>query len=91
MPILTGHGHGCGVTKPSMSPRRQSEEHEPDRDRASDRAVLGERSPRERGPGATHAQKMRRPAAAATKMHVSSSRPCGRMKRKNMSPRRTRA
>ena len=42
---------------------------------------------RVRAPGAIHAQKMRRPAAAATKTLVSSSRPCGTMYENSTSPR----
>ena len=41
--------------------------------------------PRVRAPGAIHAQKMRSPAAPATKIAYSSSRPCGAMYRKNVS------
>ena len=87
MPILTGHGHGWAVTNPSIAPETASAMISPTAIVASERPAAASASPRVRRPGATHAQKMCSPAAAATKMHVSSSRPCGRMKSRNTSPR----
>jgi hypothetical protein len=87
MPILTGHGQGCAVTKPSIAPATARAMMRPTAIVASERPAAARASPRERRPGATHAQKMCRPAAPATNMQVSSSRPCGRMNSRKTSPR----
>ena len=63
MPILSGHGHGCAVTNPSMSPETPSAMTSPIAIVASDRPAAASDSPRERGPGATQAQKICSPAA----------------------------
>ena len=79
MPIFTGHGRVDGVTKPSMSPETNSESMRPIATVNRARPSSASAWPRVRVPGAIHAQKIRMPAAAATKMAVSSSSPCGAM------------
>ena len=79
MPILSGTGQGCGVTKPSMIPLTSSTSTSPIATVMRARPSSASAWPRVRAPGAIHDHEMRRPAAAATKIAVSSSRPCGRM------------
>ena len=64
MPIFTGHGHGAGVTNPSMIPDTKRKKHQPDRDAEQRPGVLGEgdaaRPRPRRDPGPEDAQARRR-------------------------------
>ncbi len=64
------------VTKPSMIPARMTHGIVPRTIEIAGRASATSAAPRVRGPGATIASPIRRPAAAATAMHDSSMIPC---------------
>ena len=87
MPIFTGHGQSSLVTYPSMSPETSSARVSPTATVMRARPSSASACPLVRAPGAIHDQKMRMPAAPATKIAYSSSWPCGAMYRKNTSSR----
>jgi hypothetical protein len=87
MPIRSAAGSGAGVTYASTSPATSSAGARPSATSMPLRARSASACPRVRsGPGAIHAQPIRSPTPAPTNTQVSSSRPCGRMYVKKVSP-----